>query len=358
MEYHSKPFIYSYSFKSIYLNISTLIRLNILIIFISFFTSVKGQDIHFSQVDHSPLNLNPALTGIFNGDIRFAGIYRNQWSSVPVPYLSFSGAYDTKLAIKALKKGSLSVGTLFNYDRSGEGDFNLSQLLASISYTIPLGEEHFFSLGFQTGGAQRAIDFTKLSFNQQYSGDIFDPNRPTGENFPQNNYFFFDLSTGFNWHYQQRDELFNLNAGVAIFHVHQPEIGFDENAKVSLNQRKTAYLFSNIRLTDKVDLGLGVSAQFQNTQREAILSSRLTYHISKALAREKALSIGANYRLGDAFIPKLGFIYQMWTMEFSYDINLSDFNIATNRRGGPELSLIYIIKKVQAVKSFKVCPIF
>ena len=56
-----------------------------------------AQDIHFSQFNNSPLNLNPAQTGLFNGDWRFVGNLRNQWSSVPVPYRTFSLSTDTTL---------------------------------------------------------------------------------------------------------------------------------------------------------------------------------------------------------------------------------------------------------------------
>src|SRR3954471_19404848 len=56
--------------------------------------NIIAQDIHFSQFNRSPLNLNPANTGLFDGDFRFSGIHRNQWKSVTVPYKTFSGAFD------------------------------------------------------------------------------------------------------------------------------------------------------------------------------------------------------------------------------------------------------------------------
>jgi len=38
-----------------------------------------AQDPNFSQFFASPLTLNPALTGKFDGNFRLAGNYRNQW---------------------------------------------------------------------------------------------------------------------------------------------------------------------------------------------------------------------------------------------------------------------------------------
>jgi hypothetical protein len=44
--------------------------------------SLKAQDPNFSQFFASPLTLNPALTGKFDGVFRIAGNYRNQWPTI------------------------------------------------------------------------------------------------------------------------------------------------------------------------------------------------------------------------------------------------------------------------------------
>ena len=43
--------------------------------------SVKAQDPHFSQFFASPLTLNPAFTGKFDGSWRLAANHRDQWHS-------------------------------------------------------------------------------------------------------------------------------------------------------------------------------------------------------------------------------------------------------------------------------------
>ncbi len=66
---------------------------------------LRAQDLHFSQFYHLPLQSNPAATGIFKGDWRVAGIYRNQWASVPVDYRTFALAFDTKV----VRRGTYSI---------------------------------------------------------------------------------------------------------------------------------------------------------------------------------------------------------------------------------------------------------
>ena len=60
---------------------------HVLILFSVVFMSanVFAQDIHLSQYNASPLNLNPSLTGLFDGDFRFVGNQKTQWTSVSVP---------------------------------------------------------------------------------------------------------------------------------------------------------------------------------------------------------------------------------------------------------------------------------
>ena len=44
--------------------------------------TAHAQDIHFSQFYQSPLNLNPAMTGVMNCNHRLVANYRNQWASI------------------------------------------------------------------------------------------------------------------------------------------------------------------------------------------------------------------------------------------------------------------------------------
>ena len=57
---------------------------------------LQAQDVHFSQYYYNYHNLSPALIGHFDGDHRLTVNYRNQWLSVPVPYMTVSLLYDTR----------------------------------------------------------------------------------------------------------------------------------------------------------------------------------------------------------------------------------------------------------------------
>ena len=56
-----------------------------------------GQDHIYSQFYNAPIYLNPALTGQFEGDIRFNALYRNQWTGLASDFSYMSASADLNL---------------------------------------------------------------------------------------------------------------------------------------------------------------------------------------------------------------------------------------------------------------------
>src|SRR5580693_5493092 len=65
-------------------------------------TTARAQDPGFSQFFASPLSLNPALTGKFNGVIRVAGNYRNQWPSINNAFITSTVSVDAPILVNKL----------------------------------------------------------------------------------------------------------------------------------------------------------------------------------------------------------------------------------------------------------------
>ena len=157
---------------SYYINNSKVLYISVFIFTVVFarVDFAKAQDIHFSQFYNSPLNLNPANTGIFDGDYRFVGNLKNQWSTVPVPYNSSSLSADTRIK---LKKNNLGVGLLMNQDKPGDSRFKTFNTALSIAYHLTLDSDssHFLSGGIQAGVTSKSLNYSALSFNN-YSGAL------------------------------------------------------------------------------------------------------------------------------------------------------------------------------------------
>jgi len=323
--------------------------------------SVNSQDLHFSQFYFAPLQLNPALTGVFSEDLRFSANYRRQWKSVPVDYLTFSGVIDGKISVLEFENGFFSGGLIFNYDVAGDGNLSYTHFGASGSYTQKLSDQQLLTVGILFGTGQRRIEMNQLTFGNQFNGDLFVAGAPTRENLDQTSIFYMDFGAGLNWHLQDKEQRFGADIGVGVFHLTQPDVSFYDQNKTPLPRRLSFYGNSHFKISDKIRLELAGYYQRQNTYTESVAASGFRYQMTDTRGRELALRLGLGYRFigaRDALIPSVAVSYNAWIVGFSYDLNRSDFELATNGQGGPELALQYRITKVKPLKSSKVCPIF
>ena len=339
---------------------------------ILFISSLTAQDIHFSQFYNAPSILSPGLTGIFNGDTRFTGLYRNQWRSVPVDYMTFSGAVDKKFAGRNIEEGFFSGGLAFNYDQAGLSKLRLINFSLSGSYTKKFSPRVFATLGAQLGVGQRSFKIDDLTFDNQYDElrEWYDPSLPTGEDFSNTGNFYIDFSAGYNLRFQALNDnalvdrltkRSKLDIGIGVFHLNKPDQGFQDAPKSPISIRLSPYAMGTIQLGNSFDLLVNLNAQFQKPYRQYVGELGAKIHINRQLGRQVALILGAGYRFnddfGDAYYPTVELQYNSLKVGFSYDINISDFEVATQKRGGPEISVHYIIKKVKPLPAFKICPL-
>lgn len=321
-----------------------------------------SQDIHFSQFNASPMNLNPALSGFFTGKHRFVLNNKSQWSSITTPYQTFSASYDTRLLKKKRRrKDMIGAGITFYRDVAGDSDFGTMQASLSVSYIKGLNNfnNHFLTLGVQAGGAQRNLNFNKLSFDNQFNGEQYDPDLYHGENLSAENFSYFDLSLGVHWFYQIKSRL-NFSAGIAAFHLNKPSQSHLDNHNITLNPRYLVHGKAQIDVSGKIDLVPGFQLMRQGKYSEYLLGSMINFITNDDPNFYTSINFGLYMRYNDAAIAVLGMDYKRFNFGISYDINFSDLQNASDLRGGFEFSLIYILGERSSRKVVRkmYCPIF
>lgn len=315
-----------------------------------------AQDIHFSQFFNTPLNINPALSGTGNADHRFQANYRNQWSNVPVDYLTFSGGYDFHLTERTDTTNYLGLGVLFNYDQAGDLGFSNTGIALQAAYHMLFSDQWQFSPGVGLSFGQRAYDIGAIRSGNQWDGEVFDASI-AAEQLAQSDNSFMDVAVGANLRYQSSYRSYT-DFGVSLLHLLAPDQGLNnDDQEANLGRRLNAYVFSSIELADKFDVLLNGIYSNQNPYQEIVLNAQGKLYLNKGYARDLALLFGAGLRFGDAWYPMIGLQYHRWNVAASYDINFSDFNIATDNRGGLELSLSYLFTHVRNAGQ-KYCPIY
>lgn len=329
-----------------------------LIIYVLTINCINAQDVHLSQFQHGRLLINPALTGMFNGDRQVSLVNKEQFFSVPgVDFMTFSGSYDQKFQKCFNEKGFFSGGALFNYDQSGDSKLSLATLSVNGSYTHPLGKGIFIGGGAYVGGGQRSFSSQDLTWDNQWDGTMFDPTLPSGETYRKTSFAFLDLGAGLNVRIQGQDRT-KFDIGLGAFHLNRPQYSFYEDSDIRLPVRYALHLLGVLKLGDRIDVFANVLRQDQGPYSETLVGGGGIIHLSNKKAREVEVHLGFAGRLNDAMIPQIALRYDGWLGGFSYDLNTSPFKEATDQKGGPEFFLNYTFKKLCPLKQTKVCTIF
>ena len=330
-----------------------------LLLALSFVPKMDAQDIHFSQVGNSPLNISPALTSVFSGDVRFIGNFKSQWQSVPVSFLTFSGAYEMKFLHKNMPNSQFGGGLIFNYDQAGDGDLSLSQLGLNIGYTHRLSERNFLSGGFQVSANQRMFRPNQLSFDDQFDGELFNTDIASQEVFADPSFYYLNYAVGFNWHYQNPAKRTRLDFGASVFNLNEARQSFKNKTDVQLEKRIHLHALGSFKVAPKMDLVLLSLVSLQNPYAETLVGFGAKFYLNQTMTKELAIQFGVNYRNGDAIIPTFEIeLKKMIRVGLSYDVNMSSFSEATQRKGSPEFSIIYTLNKVKPLREKKICPLY
>ena len=315
------------------------------------------QDIHFSQYDQAPLLQNIAQNGIYAGDIRLSANYRNQWFSVPVPYNTFAFGIESRLLKDKLSEDIFSLGVFLARDIAGDSKLSNTSVQINISYAKRLTNHWFLLGGFYTGVGQRRLDKSALTFDDQYMGDYFNPDMISADlaNLHKTQFIHLDMGMGLGTRWQKSNRMY-ANIGWSLSHLNRANQSFMGH-DIRLPFKQVLHALLSIPIHVKLDFIASSQFKIQDAYRSIMNTLIFKYHLNTNLGKTSAIYIGISNRWKDAIIPIIGFNYQGWQMGLSYDINTSNFNVATNRNGAVELSLSYILSPLPSLPTKHICPI-
>jgi type IX secretion system PorP/SprF family membrane protein len=310
-----------------------------------------GQDFHLSQYDAAALNFNPAMTGMFKGKYRFHGHYRSQWQAVASkPYLTGLFAFDTPLNKR------ISLGAQAANFRAGQGNYNVFSFLVSAATDLKLDKNnvHHLAIGVQAGVFQKSIDPNKLSFEAQYSpynGGGFDAGISNGETFTRESLILPDANAGIMYYYGKQSARFNPFVGGTFYHLNQPNESFFSGEN-KLPMRWVGHGGVKFNLNNRIQFIGKAIYMGQKNARELTYTLHVHYYLSNS---DAYILFGPTYRNKDAAIIEGGARLNNLIFRMSYDINTSSLRYSSNGRGGFEMSLTYIINKVDP-NPIQSCP--
>lgn len=323
-------------------------------------TSVSySQDPNFSQFFASPMTLNPALTGKFDGEFRFAANYRNQWPTINNAYKTMTASLDMSVMKNRIPEtDQLGVGIMGYSDKAGDGVLNSTYFALSMAYHKGLDENgyHQIGAGFQGTYMNRRLDLNKVVFEDQLTPFGF--TGVTSESFSgqQVNLNYFDLNAGVFYN-GTTNGYNNFYIGASMYHINRPKESF-QKGQFLLNARTTIQAGGKIPVGAYNFVHFAANHSTQAKAKNTMVGGAFSYNVNHSEDNPTNVYLGTWYRFQDAIIPYMGLEFGEWHFGVSYDVNTSTLKPASNTRGGVEVSLIYIKKHTDPNMKKLNCPRF
>lgn len=306
------------------------------------FLQTRAQDLTFSQFYEKPLLRNPALAGVFNGDMRISGAFRNQWSSITIPYQTSALSAEVKFPISNWDDW-ITVGLQATHDVAGDIKLKRTQILPVLNYHKSLSgnTDDYLSVAFMAGPVNSQFDPTKVRMDDQFVDGAYNPNTPTQQLFERTGFNYWDASTGITL-----SSGFSENArfylGLALFHFNKPKVAFyTSNSNVHLDMKYVVNAGVTLPLTDFNRVVLYADYFSQGGNRQFLGGVMYGLDLVQEYeedARSLSLYFGGFFRWNDAFCPIVKMDMYDWSFGLSYDMNLSRLRTASKLRGGLELT--------------------
>jgi type IX secretion system PorP/SprF family membrane protein len=330
-----------------------------LLLCVSLVTVSMAQDPNFSQFFASPLTLNPALTGKFDGVYRIAGNFRNQWPTINNAFVTKTASIDFGILKNRIPvNDQFGIGILGFTDRAGNGVLTNNFAGLSVAYHKGLDENgyHQIGVGFQGTYATKRLDVTKVVFEDQLTPLGF--TGVTSEVFSnsQVNVKYFDMNAGVIYN-GTTNGYNNFYLGASMYHINRPKESF-QGGNFLLDPRITFQAGGKIPIGTYNSLHLAANHSMQANAHNTMIGGAFALNANNSEDNPTNVYIGTWYRFKDAIIPYISLEFGGLQIGASYDVNTSSLKPASNSRGGMEISMIYIKKPVDPNARKLNCPKF
>ncbi len=312
---------------------------------------LAAQDVHFSQMQFSPLQVNPALSGA-EYDKQGVLLYRSQWQSTALPYKTILASYDMRYIPQKAKKGYFGFGLQFFNDKAGQVSMSTTNVGFSIAYHIKVGKSGRLGASLMGALQQNVLDYGAAQWSSQYDGRQWNPNIVVNEGLSNTNTSFFDMHTGIVYVYKKNERYMNGNdqkwfsAGIAMYHANNPQIAYVSNDR--MNSRYVFFMRGLFGIgNSNLSFAPAIYYQQQGSASELLGGSYIKIQMQDAahytgIKQAIAISPGVFFRARDAVVAKLLFEWSYFAIGMAYDMNISSYQAATNARGGFEIMLRYV----------------
>jgi type IX secretion system PorP/SprF family membrane protein len=298
------------------------------------------QDFSFSQCQHTPLNINPALLSAENQISVIANYHHNKlWESLNMQNFQLSVLYPVNLAKnERLPQG---IGLTLMHDNTGkQGLLNCTGGSLALSQGVQISKSSILSAGFLASyylyNNANPGDYTTGS--QWVQGSGFNSSLGINEQINFETEKIFSISSGVNWHI--KDGVSSKgDFGIAMYHMNKPQYSFlNDNNKLS-----SKYIFhGTYRLFryKEVSIYPRMLLIYQNTNL-ASFGTLINYAFKSdnpyLIIKDCILQLGFDYHSDHSGVISVNLEQSKYLVGLSYAVGLNSTKVYSGYRSNVEV---------------------
>lgn len=278
---------------------------------------------------------NPANLAISQCKTKAGIDYKSQWSSVSKPYVTQMAYLENKIIPKSFKQDWAGLGIIVLNDKAGDLNLHAFKALLAGSYHKGIIEDNklFASLGASFGVVSKSYDPSKLIFDNQWTQNGFDNSLPSDEVLFNTNYLYTDFNAGTMLTYSPTSEI-SASVGGSLQNLNRPKESTFFESKNRIGVKKILHGGVDFMINEKLFFLPKFMYVNQKKAKELLMGLNICY-----IMKETQVYFGVWDRAKSDIVLMAGFEYNKLAIALSYDVNYSKLNVATNYRGGFEISL-------------------
>jgi type IX secretion system PorP/SprF family membrane protein len=318
------------------------------------YTQIHAQDFYYSQYEHTPLNINPALIST-EKDIKLSlHYYQNElWKNLNMKNFQMTLSYP----LSFIKNQSLpqGIGVSVIYNNTGKqglanctgGSFAFTQGVTINSWSVlsaGLQASYFFYNNNNPGNYSTG--------SQWINGTRYDPSQGINENLTFESINLFTVSAGVNWHIINGSQT-KGNLGVSVYHLNKPHFSFMDEKNIL--ERKYI-IHGNYKLFQLKNISISPRMLFVYQNVNLISFGTLFQYAFKSdnpflLVHDCNLQLGLDYRHDRSGIASIGIEQAKYLFGISYAFGLNSNRIYSNY--GSNIEVCFALKFNKRKKQVK-----
>ncbi len=317
--------------------------------------NIQAQDTRFSQPLSNQLALNPAMMGLTN-DFRININYRNQWASIDKGYSTYTasliyplflktGGAKSDTTRKVEGRSRLDFGINVTDDKSG--GFNRINATLSVGYGLKLNSSNTLYAALNVGYIRYALDVLHQTFDEQYQLGAYNATNPNNESLNLSK-GAPDVGLGFMWHFTPESGKLQAFAGLAGYHVNQPNLSLI-GGRGTLPARFNFQAGVKI-IGTKVDVTPVVLYNLQGRFKQFTGGLLVAYKFGEMKGK---LVVGSWFKEKDAIVAQVGYEQKFFLINYSYDFGISKLARTTKGLMTHEITLGFKLVDVAGKKGIK-----